>query len=420
VTQNTQRISPPQDQTRPTAPLPSVHRLKSITVVGGFLDGVRLDLADGLNCIIGARGTGKTTALELVRYAIDALPGREANPAEHRRIESLIQQNLSGGRVEVDVETKDGLQYTISRSWGEEPIVLTADGSPTAISLAGSGIFKADIFSQNEVEGIADRATSQLALIDNFEAEAIAQINVQLRHVQVTLAANASRIMPLQDKLAALSDELGTLPSVDEKLKKFAPAEGEDSAEIDHAHALKALRDREQRAVDNVGEILQATARGLASLVGQIGHQASTLIGPDIANGPNGPMLQDIVRELSECGQEVDRLLERAQSRVAGAQEELARRATAVATVHKEQELDWRLRAALFVLWPNSMRKEGRTNRLSAIPTRHNPLRKARWSSSKPVWNCAASESATVWEAVWYERSSTASERRTHAASSSR
>jgi len=58
--------------------LPAVHRLKTISVIGGFLDGVRLDLADGLNCIIGARGTGKTTALELVRYA-------SAHPAEPLR-----------------------------------------------------------------------------------------------------------------------------------------------------------------------------------------------------------------------------------------------------------------------------------------------------------------------------------------------
>lgn len=276
------------------------HRIRSITVIGGFLDGAQFDLADGLNCIIGARGTGKTTALELVRYAIDALPSRETNPAEHKRIDSLIQQNLAGGRVEVKVETKDGLQYTISRSWGEEPIVLTADGSPTAISLAGSGIFKADIFSQNEVEGIADRATSQLALVDNFEAEAITQIDAELRQVQAILAANASQIMPLEDKLAALGDELCTLPSVEEKLKKFSTAAGEHSTEIDRVHALKALRDRERRAVDNAGEILQTTDRNLTSLIGQIDRQASTLIGPDIADGPNGPMLQDIVRQLSD------------------------------------------------------------------------------------------------------------------------
>jgi len=44
----------------------STHRICSIRVVGGFLDGLDIDLADGLNCIIGARGTGKTTVLELV------------------------------------------------------------------------------------------------------------------------------------------------------------------------------------------------------------------------------------------------------------------------------------------------------------------------------------------------------------------
>lgn len=32
------------------------HRLQSVSIVGGFLDGQRFDLSDGLNCIIGARG----------------------------------------------------------------------------------------------------------------------------------------------------------------------------------------------------------------------------------------------------------------------------------------------------------------------------------------------------------------------------
>ena len=50
------------------------HRLRSVSMVGGFLDGAGFELADGLNCIIGARGTGKTTVLEFVRYAMDAMP----------------------------------------------------------------------------------------------------------------------------------------------------------------------------------------------------------------------------------------------------------------------------------------------------------------------------------------------------------
>lgn len=338
--QDTQQATQTQPRRGPS--LPKAHRLKSISVVGGFLDGVRLDLADGLNCIIGARGTGKTTALELLRYAIAAMPSREPHPGEYKRIESLVQQNLAGGRVEVDVETKDGLHYTISRSWGEEPIVLTADGTPTAISLAGSGIFKADVFSQNEVEGIADQPASQLALLDNFEAEAIAQIEAEIRQRQSTLSANASQIMPLQDQLAALSDELSTLPGVEEKLKKFTAVEGEDSTAINQAHALKALRDRERRAVESASEILHVAARGLVTLSGQIGQQGQSLVGADIAAGPNGPRLQEVTGGLLECGHEVDRLVEQARSCIAGHQEELSQRATALATVHKEQELAFR------------------------------------------------------------------------------
>ena len=107
------RVSQPEERTPIQVAPPSVHRLKSISVIGGFLDGLRLELADGLNCLIGARGTGKTTALELVRYAMDELP---ANPAERRRIESLVKENLNGGQVEVEIETREGLSLVTSTS----------------------------------------------------------------------------------------------------------------------------------------------------------------------------------------------------------------------------------------------------------------------------------------------------------------
>jgi hypothetical protein len=40
------------------------HRIRSLTFKGGFLDGSRLAFDDGLNCIIGGRGTGETTVIE--------------------------------------------------------------------------------------------------------------------------------------------------------------------------------------------------------------------------------------------------------------------------------------------------------------------------------------------------------------------
>ena len=159
------------------------HRIRSISVIGGFLDGTRLELSEGLNCIIGARGTGKTTVLEFVRFAFDSLHDRETDPAEYRRVDALVEQNLGGGRVEIEFETKDGLRYIVSRSVGEEPVVLTADGEATELTLKSGDVFRADIYSQNEIERIAGQSWSQLGLIDNFEATRIGDIGVQLRQV---------------------------------------------------------------------------------------------------------------------------------------------------------------------------------------------------------------------------------------------
>ena len=177
------------------------HRLQSVSVVGGFLDGQRFDLSDGLNCIIGARGTGKTTVLEFVRYAMDALP---TDGAARKRVESLVEQNLAGGRVEVAIRTKDGLSYIVNRSAGDDPVVLDESRNPTDVRLRSGGLFKVNIFSQNEVEAIADQASSQLDLIDNFEAERIAGIEHRIRTLKADLNGSASKITPLQDKTGAI------------------------------------------------------------------------------------------------------------------------------------------------------------------------------------------------------------------------
>lgn len=229
------------------------HRIRWISIVGGFMDGAKIEFAPGLNCIIGARGTGKTTALEFIRFVLDAMPDdRDAC----RRIEGLVNRNLDFGRVEVGIETKDGLTYVVSRTRNEDPVVLSDDGAPTEITLKAGGFFAADIFSQNEVESIADRSLSQLDLIDTFDAESIADLNVQIKHVGVELAGNANAIQPLHAKIATLKEELDALPGIEEQLKKYASATGGDSAAINTAHEQKALRDREKRAMDSMAETL--------------------------------------------------------------------------------------------------------------------------------------------------------------------
>jgi ABC-type lipoprotein export system ATPase subunit/predicted nucleic acid-binding Zn-ribbon protein len=312
------------------------HQLKSVSVVGGFLDGQRFDLSDGLNCVIGARGTGKTTVLEFVRYAMDALP---ADGAARRRVESLVEQNLAGGRIEVAVRTKDGLSYVVSRSAGDEPVVLDENRNPTDISLRSGGLFKVDIFSQNEVEAIADQASSQLDLIDNFEADRIADIEHRIRTLKADLAANASKITPLQQKADAIGDELNALGNVNEKLKAFKAEGGDDADAINQAHGLKALRDRERRSVGATNDLLTELYQAIEANVGHISQRLATIFTEDMLKGPNGSLVEEMRLGLQTCSDDVDRLLRDALERIRAEGETVAAKSGKLDLAHKQQDL---------------------------------------------------------------------------------
>jgi DNA repair ATPase RecN len=139
-----------------------------LRITGGFLAGIELEFADGLNCLIGGRGTGKTTALEFLRFGLGLMPDPKISPQRHRAIEGLVKTNLTGGRLSIELRTKTGLNYTAQRGLSEAVQVINEAGTPVPIALDRDQIFSADVFSQNEIEEIASNPAAQLDLLDRF------------------------------------------------------------------------------------------------------------------------------------------------------------------------------------------------------------------------------------------------------------
>ncbi len=249
------------------------HRLKSLEVVGGFLDGMRLDFSDGLNCLIGGRGTGKTTVLEFIRYALAALPEGEDRRPMRKEIENLVRSNLGGGRIQLAIETKEGLSYLVNRTLGEDPEVSTPDGKTTGISLGQGAFFSADIYSQNQIEGIANNPRFQLVLIDSFIEQQVAEIEVRLQALDRKLSDNAAEILRVERDVAELEEGLGELPTVEEKLKGLAQSHGEDADKINRQHELKALRDREKRALQALAEKFREFRQSVEERCGALGRE---------------------------------------------------------------------------------------------------------------------------------------------------
>ena len=136
------------------------HRIRSLEVTGGFLQGIKMDFRDGLNCVIGGRGTGKTTVLEALRFALDRMPNETVDRKRYEALEKLLEANLGTGSIKLELETADGTMYSVSRAFGETPPSPTQMESPSTSASATTCIVALTSIARNLVPLRGNRATT--------------------------------------------------------------------------------------------------------------------------------------------------------------------------------------------------------------------------------------------------------------------
>jgi ABC-type lipoprotein export system ATPase subunit len=318
--------------------LTASHRLVEMKVTGGFLDQLRIQFSPGLNCIIGGRGAGKTTVLELIRFVLD-IP---CEPGVQKRFEELVKANLGPGRVELSIQTKDRLRYSITRACGEPPLVLTEAGQPTDLNPRAGGLFHADLFSLNQIENVADCPASQLALIDSFDLPAIIRHNNAIRRLVDALDANARELIPADARLFALREETVELATIEEQLKAGGQAANPEAEPAREAARLKGLRERERTALSEFGDEFKDYIRTLAGHKGWLSAMLTPRITREFREGPNGDFFARVDVAFADIAARLDFAVEKALAICAegvARHEELAR---SLADLHARQEMAYR------------------------------------------------------------------------------
>ena len=276
------------------------HIFKHLYITGGFLSGFNFDFSDNLNCIIGARGAGKTTVLEFIRYAMDVFP---LNTFAQKKLLSIVESNLEGGRIEVTVDAADGQTYIISRKRGEAPQVFYSNHEPTGMTYTPN-LFPVDIFSQNEIEGIASQSSYQMALLESFSQGEITVLNSKINKLRMELKSNDAKLRPLQSRERELSEELNTMSSVKRKLDELSMVADANDCALNKEHHLKDLRKRELSYVESV-EMLYTDAESRINLLskqvfGRLGmYDLSEL--DDSSNNDIVMRIHDDIVELNEA-----------------------------------------------------------------------------------------------------------------------
>jgi ABC-type lipoprotein export system ATPase subunit len=134
---------------------------------------------------------------------------------------------------------------------------------------------------------------------------------------------------------------LATLASVEEKLARFGAAGGQDAATINKAHNLKALRDREHRIARSGYQALVTYNEELTAFKGRLVQSAATLLDREVASGPNGKMVQELLNVVTQCGVAIDQLLQDAKGKIAESINQVTAMGTRLTTTHRQQEMEF-------------------------------------------------------------------------------
>lgn len=239
--------------------------LDSVEIAGGFLPGMTLKFPKGLTCIIGARGSGKSTLMEALRYGLAG-----ASQVSRSRFD-LIQANLSSAVITLRTAlSTEAVGYIVRRSFKQPPTLTTAQGALVPnVNLDRGTFLPLDAYTSIEIEAIADETLGEKrrALLDELRPEQLHDITLKLSEERRALESNADAIKGATRLIADLNERIEELGDVRGKLMALPKVElTEQTAAINAVSQQFFRNDRERRIVSAVDENLSALVSALENV----------------------------------------------------------------------------------------------------------------------------------------------------------
>lgn len=311
-------------------------RLTALAWDGGFLDGLGLRLNEGLNVLIGGRGSGKSTVLESVRFALGLLPA--APRARDQHAQMIAQVLGTAGKVTLLAECTQPSRrlLRVERTVGSSPRLFDHVTGELLTAEPGDLILHAEVYGQRELADMADDKMQQTVLLERLlPGGGPAETGTAERLVE-----NRAALAALDAGLTTVEDRLARLGVVEEKLRAYAET-GAPSA-----LAAQRLHQREGRLFEVAAERVDDAADGVRALRDAAGLDVAFL-SPVAREGlPHEQALVQLSEALVELGDGLSTLAGQAEGYLADARSRVLalRQDWEGATAPERQRLDVALR----------------------------------------------------------------------------
>jgi chromosome segregation protein len=236
-------------------------RILNIRFTGGTLAGQELHFSPELNTLIGIRGSGKSSILEVLRYAINIPFGEKAGDTEYK--ENLVGFTLgSGGKIEIDVIDRYGQTYTIRRVW-KEPYsdVLIDNVLQPGVSIRKTVLHKPIYFGQKDLSSTGEGFEKDL--VDKFLGSKLDEVrrNIAQQKQRVTESVNLlNKVFSVQDQI---DEQKKIKQDTEHRLKFYAEhcIEGKLQKRLDFDFDVRMMKKGIQMTEDFVSDLERLLAQ---------------------------------------------------------------------------------------------------------------------------------------------------------------
>ena len=192
--------------------------IRSIHFDGGILDGQTLHFSPELNTLIGIRGSGKSSILEAVRFALDIPRGEKAQDTKYK--DELIRHTLgSGGKVTLTACDVYGQEFTISRIFREAPNVYLDGKLQPGVSIRETVLRRPIYFGQKDLSSTGEGFETDL--VEKLVGDKLRVLRDDIETQRQRVREAAQRWLKLSDAAELKRDYEQQLTDANFRLKKF-------------------------------------------------------------------------------------------------------------------------------------------------------------------------------------------------------
>lgn len=228
----------PDTRVRREAPATRAHPvITAISWEGGFLDGVRLPLSESMTCLVGGRGTGKSTVVESIRYALGIRPIGEAAQRDHHSVVDDVLERSTKISVNVQASSPSPTEFVVERTVPHPPVLRNSAGvvlASSPLDVLGT----VDVFGQHELAELAESTDLVAEVLRRFVGDLA---DPRDSGTARALRKNREAILELRRRTTEAEAALDELPRLREELERYR-ASGLDERLADQAHLQREER----------------------------------------------------------------------------------------------------------------------------------------------------------------------------------